>query len=383
MPEINNPGGGDCAFYAFAIGLIDIIQKEHQEAENSRTFNRWQNLGLNNFGVHDLLKIDLYRLFESPSTYSRTLLSKLQQSLRLITANAWKEGLLDKIARESMMEGSASVIEGSPIYGKFMELVEAHINALPSRRTLKEMGKFNELALSANCIQLAKTTASSLQTQLQGKSFVETQVIENSLVKQALLRDVLAQNQVNTASAVLAAIDLMNMNGRWGTHSDLNEIAAKFNVNLNIANMLNGEMMVELPTITLHNKNDVHWTTEVDLVLPNPKPVSRTSPKICVKSSKRQLEDDNCFFNNKELIYDDLMPLRKSSRISLQQSNRSKNSKTGNYQVSDKILFFSNTQIEEFDTDNSEEYQFCEPVSSRLRDTVRKLANEDNSKGIS
>ena len=369
MPEINNPGGGDCAFYAFAIGLIDIIQKEHQEAGTSLTFNRWQNLGLNGVRVHELLKIDLYRLSESPCTYSLALLSKLQQSLRLITANAWKEELLDKIARESMMEGSASVIEGSPIYGKFMELVDAHINALPSRRTLKEMGKFNELALSADCIQLAKTTAWALKTQLQGKSFVETQVIENSLVKQALLRDVLLQNQVNTASAVLASIDQISRNGRWGTHSDLNEIATRFNVNLNIANMLNGAMKVELPTITLHNKNDVHWTTEVDLVVPMSKPAQRNTTK-CAEFNKRQRDDDAGLFNNNEIFYDnDSMHQRKSSRIALQQSGK----KSGNYSLADKIPFFSNKKIEECDTDIREEYQYQEPVSSRLREKAQKM----------
>jgi hypothetical protein len=370
MLEIDNPGGGDCAFYAFVIGLIYIIQNEYQAVGNSITFNQWQNLGLGEVNLEAILKIDLYRLSESPCTYSRALLTKLQKSLRLITANTWKEELLDKIARESRMDGNASIIEGSPIYGKFMELVEAHIKTLPSRRTLKEMGKFNELALSSNCIHLAQTTARLIQTQLQGKSFAETQVLENSLVKQAVLTDVLVQNEVNEHSAILAAIDLISMNGRWGTHSDLNEIATKFNVNLNIANRLNGAMIVELPTITLHNKSDVHWTTEVDLIAPNPKLVPRTSPKIRDKSGKRQRDDDTNFFNTKD--FDDVMPQRKSSRFTLQQSGKSKNSQSGNYGVADKILFFSNKQIEEFD-DINEEYKFYEPVSTRLRERVQKL----------
>lgn len=39
---INNPGGGDCGFYAMAIGLVDCIQREYQQNKSSKTFDRWQ-----------------------------------------------------------------------------------------------------------------------------------------------------------------------------------------------------------------------------------------------------------------------------------------------------------------------------------------------------
>ena len=37
---VDNPGSGNCAFYAFAIGLINIIQYENQTGTCS-TFNKW------------------------------------------------------------------------------------------------------------------------------------------------------------------------------------------------------------------------------------------------------------------------------------------------------------------------------------------------------
>lgn len=37
---INNPGGGDCGFYAFSIGLVDIIQfiDENELMESDESF---------------------------------------------------------------------------------------------------------------------------------------------------------------------------------------------------------------------------------------------------------------------------------------------------------------------------------------------------------
>lgn len=40
--RIDNPGGGDCGFYAFAIGLIHVIQHEYYANGKSNTFNRWK-----------------------------------------------------------------------------------------------------------------------------------------------------------------------------------------------------------------------------------------------------------------------------------------------------------------------------------------------------
>lgn len=374
MPKINNPGGGDCAFYAFAIGLIDIIQKEYQDNNDSPTFNKWQNLGLDGVSVNELLQTDLCDFSKSPRKDANFILSKLQLSLRLISVNASKDDLLDKIRRESQTTGNTSYIESSPIYGKFMELVKAHIQQIPSRRTLKEMGKFNELALSPACVRLAQTTAKSLEPILKNKSFAEIQLIENRCVKQALLKDVISDEKINTHSAILMAIGIINMKGRWGTHSDLKEIAAKLDVNLCVDNTLNGAMVIGLPTVLVNNHGNAHWTTTIELLTQNHQLEKQIKTEKVDKCKKRLRDEITPFFERGETIFDmGSNGHRKSLKVDNDQPLRRakikrsyKIAQDGN-NVDVTRLFTSSQHMLAADNNAIDEHKLEEPVSSRLR----------------
>ncbi|MGL5741627.1 MAG: hypothetical protein ACRCXC_03285 [Legionella sp.] len=73
-------------------------------------------------------------------------------SLRSITVQANKRDLLNLIQIETALQDQQTTIEGSTIYGKFMELVHHY---LYKKETLEKISQFNELALSPAVVKLA------------------------------------------------------------------------------------------------------------------------------------------------------------------------------------------------------------------------------------
>ncbi|KTC83602.1 hypothetical protein [Legionella cincinnatiensis] len=258
--RINNPGGGDCGFYAFAIGLIHVIQQEYYSHGHSKTFNRWKKEGLG-MNLQDILAIDLDWLACLPYNYKKDQLIALQMSLRNITVNVNKEDLLNRIYIELTSNEAQTKIEGSIVYGKFMELVQFYLRR---HSGLEQISQYNELALSPEVLQLAQNTARSLRPILRGQPFDKAQKIENAYVKEALLIDVLSINGRNPHSVILNGIEQIKQRGRWATHSDLNEIADRLKVNLHVEGQVNGTPTPGYPTITLNNEGNTHWTTTVE-----------------------------------------------------------------------------------------------------------------------
>ncbi|KTD64910.1 Dot/Icm T4SS effector [Legionella santicrucis] len=269
--RINNPGGGDCGFYAFAIGLIDVIQQEYYSNGNSKTFNRWKKEGLG-MNLQDILAIDLDWLACLPYNYKKDQLIALQMSLRNITVNVNKEDLLNRIYIELTSNEEQTKIEGSIVYGKFMELVQFYLSRDSS---LEQISQYNELALSPEVLQLAQNTARSLRPMLRGQPFDKAQKIENTYVKEVLLIDVLSINDRNSHSVILNGIEQIKQRGRWATHSDLNGVAERLKINFHVTGQVNGTPNPDYPTITLNNEGNAHWTTTVGrLFEPKPREIS-------------------------------------------------------------------------------------------------------------
>ncbi|WP_237760402.1 hypothetical protein [Legionella steelei] len=269
--RIDNPGGGDCGFYAFAVGLIKIIQEEYALHKKSETFARWQRNGLNNTSLEDILSIDINKLYNSPYAYKKDILDKLQMSLRGISANAHKTHLLDQIQVEAI-RGGGTYVESTSVFHKFMELVHFYLKKEDAKKgALDKVIKFNELALSPEVLSLAKQTAKSLKPKLKSSlNEAETHTIENAHVKAALLNDVMSGREANPRSVILKGADKIKEKGRWATHSDLKEVADQLRVNLNVIQVdavkpiVNGAPLQGRPTVTLNNEGDTHWTTQVE-----------------------------------------------------------------------------------------------------------------------
>ncbi|VEB39004.1 hypothetical protein [Legionella cherrii] len=269
MPyRINNPGGGDCGFFAFAIGAIKDIQDEYALYGKSATYDQWIRKGLLGVSLQELIDFDLNRLYESPYHYKNELLSTLQMSLRNIAADAYTIDLLNRIRTEAVSKDEETLIEGSPVYHKFMELVRFYLGK--EKNNLAEISKFNELALSPQVTTLAENTARSLQPKLTAKplSEAETNTIENAHVKEALLKDVMQGDRVNPGSVILKGVEKIKEQGRWATHGDLKEIAVQLNKNLYVEGQLNGDPDPRLRTIVLNNEDNAHWTTQIEQLPP-------------------------------------------------------------------------------------------------------------------
>ncbi|HAT8179288.1 TPA: type IV secretion protein Dot [Legionella pneumophila] len=258
--SIDNPGGGDCGFYALAIGLIHIVKNEYKLHGKSETYDRWKKMdGLYGIRLQDILNVDLSKLYYSPYTYKSELLFLLQMSLRNIAVIANKEDLVKRIIEEGRNE-DLTKIEGSYAYCKFMELVQLY---LYRRDSLARISQFNELALSPEIVQTAQDVARILKPILKNQPFHKVQKIENAFVKEVLLNDVISGNVINSNSILLKGLEKIKEQGRWATHDDLKEIAEQLKINLNVVGQLNGKTTPGYSTVNLINHCNTHWTTQV------------------------------------------------------------------------------------------------------------------------
>ncbi|WP_028388050.1 hypothetical protein [Legionella fairfieldensis] len=181
--RIDNPGGGDCGFYAFAIGLIDLIQNEYQSGGVSPTYDQWVQEGLEDIQLDDLLAINLYQLHLSPRNDQKRMLSALQMSLRHVVVNTQRQSLLAALQSQEKSP-FLSKIEGEVVFNKFMQLVllvKNSINELPTE------AKFNELVFDNNVMKLARETSRSLRLALtSNESLTSNEYCDELLVNASL-----------------------------------------------------------------------------------------------------------------------------------------------------------------------------------------------------
>lgn len=272
--DINNPGGGDCGFYAFSIGLIDIIQQEYTDPNGigaSKTYDQWLTLDKNIVSLTALLNIDLNKLHQTPFSYESELLNKLQMSLRGIALENTKNNLFNNIEAQKIQEalepGIWTLIESTYVFNKFMELVQFYLPGTTTEQSLSEVSKYNELALSYEANTLAHSTAQKLHVIIDNDpDFKEKQIFNDALVKKVLLEDVSLENE-QEGSVILTALASIKEAGRWATHTDLSHLADLFNVNLWVEGSENGKKENAWKTLSLNNHGNAHWTTHVKLPL--------------------------------------------------------------------------------------------------------------------
>ncbi|MCE0722965.1 MULTISPECIES: hypothetical protein [Legionella] len=281
---IDNPGGGDCGFYAFAIGLIDIIQKEHALTGTSKTYDQWKIQSRYHISFQEILGIDLNELYHSRGNYRKELqelLFKLQMSLRTIACNIYKDEPINRIITEAVLKDGRANIEATPIFCKFMELVDFFLGKGDS---LAKISQFNELAFSREVQELAIETAQSLVPLITDKSEKEAKRIQNTHVKEALLKDVVVDRKANPDSVILKGVEKIKEKGRWATHYDLKEIADQLHVNLHVVGKVNGRDKPSYPVITLYNESNIHWTTKATIVKKMSKALAKPTKLLEVSS---------------------------------------------------------------------------------------------------
>jgi hypothetical protein len=266
MPtSINNPGGGDCGFYAYAIGLIAIMQEELRTKGVSATAAKLHP-HVDQDTLNQVLSINLSMLQKNPHEYMKDPLDRLQMALRHMTLAASKarlEQLMEVEQADLDHSGNVAVLEGHTLFGKFMELVRHYFLRQPAEK-IDALAKFNELALSPAVLHKAEVTAETLREQSAHiVEFADQQKLENRLVKEAFVRDVDSDE-----STILTAAQAVTTKGQWATHGDLQLLSDHLQVALTINGHRNGNPDPTWPIVTLENHGNNHWTTAVDTLEP-------------------------------------------------------------------------------------------------------------------
>lgn len=274
--NIDNPGRGDCGFYAFAIGLVEHIQNG-----NTELLARWKEKD-NSIADINFKNIDLS---ESRVKDSRSLY-RLQMSLRNITADKLISNVDSAVAAQNESDEESNPIYGSESFGHFNELVLA-IQAPTTTWLSKLFGGdtkaltrgsvdvHNDLRNSSAVQELAEIASDNIhraKAKTPKLTFKRSEQIEQEESGRIFMQDVQSEN-----SAIKGSINKVRKQGKWATHSELKELAEVLGVNLHVDNQPNGKITAGKATIYLENHSNVHWTT---IVKTGPKLAATETPVI-------------------------------------------------------------------------------------------------------
>ncbi len=245
---IDNPARGNCCFYAFAIGLIHIIQEE-SSYKNKEMFKRWLALDRSLQDQYDA--ICAFK-FDRPNI---ALLNHLQSSLRLITHHGQLAELKKACANPA---NDYQELVGNGTYIKFAEF---YYNRAVDRR-------FNEFAASPEIGTALRALNLEVIPNFEHLTLVPLflSLIYGTDVNPKLLT---IETNPSDQSPVVSAMANITQDFFWGTHHDLNYLANIFKVNFHpLQNRVARFPFVDLhdrQTITINNRNNIHWTTQITL----------------------------------------------------------------------------------------------------------------------
>ncbi|WP_419420826.1 hypothetical protein ACNVED_05890 [Legionella sp. D16C41] len=281
IKEIDNPGRGNCAFYAFAIGIIDIIKHEAARGGDSVTFKKFYDLSRTASQEFSITLEDIKKFDYNNQDYS--LLNEMQSCLRFIIYNHRKVELLTRSLNSPDEVPPTAFID-------FMEMVHCFAKDEPAE------ANYNSLIYSTGVREYAKEIANKIKLMNQrmerlAKWYPENKTDKdysearrkymfnhfdepiNRLILKAFKDDLYVNDsptlKLKNTSYILAAIKNITVNNCWGTHRDLDELASIFKIDLNTINYGNVRYLYgadrgsKSPTITLNNKNNGHWTTNL------------------------------------------------------------------------------------------------------------------------
>ncbi|MFA6303796.1 MAG: hypothetical protein WC627_11800 [Legionella sp.] len=249
--RIDNPGMGNCAFYAFAQSLIKIIQEEHA-TKNKPMFRRWMAL-YPSIRAH----YKSIQQFDFDASPDLDLLNELQHSLRQIAYDFQLRDLQQACAEASPANDYQALMANSN-YQKFM-LVCYSDNEDP---------RFNEFAgieeIKNEVILVRNQTHDTVRDRDNAFAVLFLRLFYGKDVdlKQKSQRTPIANN-----SPIIAAISTVTQDYFWGNEIDLDALARAFQVNLHA--LVNGKAVQgfrdipERNTITVDNHFNVHWTANV------------------------------------------------------------------------------------------------------------------------
>lgn len=322
VKRIDNPGRGNCAFYAFAIGLIDIIQKQRLTSgiHRSPMFNHWVALDPSidaeyeaicafDFNRPDKKVLDRLQMRLRHTIYQY----KLSELRHACASSRMDNGYKDLVATSSYTNFSALLYNNSANIDSRYNEYAASKGAMAAIRKLKKAISLDEVLRRAgidratveNSVRQAvlerglPDTTEDEQRIIRDTIYDEThqalkihvinmleqdntQLVENyedlslaPLFMRLLYGDNVAIDSITNTTPVLAnsvittAIKRITQNFFWGTHLDLDYLANAFEVNLHtLQNKIQTypfQDLPERPVLTVNNEWNGHWTTFINV----------------------------------------------------------------------------------------------------------------------
>ncbi|WP_131794118.1 hypothetical protein [Fluoribacter gormanii] len=252
--KIDNPGRGNCAFYGFSIGLIDIIKHEYSRYGESATFSSLKRQ-VDDFQISliDIINFDYFK-------QSKEVLDKMQHHLRTVLFEYRKQDIKDN--KEHLPASNA--------YTNFAEMVWNYVRNEPTSTEFNELAKSNKTKNYAREIadQIIRLSRWYPKQPNNDKYNEEREAYFDKMIEKAFIKDVFIvgkNNELNSNSLIVNSLKDVTRNYRWGTQTDLQELARIYNLNLHT--LINGNAPYEpvdtprRPIITMNNQHNRHWTT--------------------------------------------------------------------------------------------------------------------------
>lgn len=283
--EIDNPGAGDCAFYAFAISLISHIRG--LKTSNPKRAAALQNKLFANIqkSSYELCRARIVNFdFHNPNREFLLLLNNaLRTRLYNLRITSLNKEFVDTLEFESNENGELTrklgpfALRGESIFSDAMEVFYHIYNSSTNSAYHPENNHkawFNDFYRDKNIRhEIAQIVAHIIRLEDGLKRKMSGEEIE-SHVGRALFTDrgFLPKGELakfSTESLVGKSLLKKKERGTWGTYEDLNLLAEFFDVNL--VAYSNGcppsymPVLDDRPTITLNHLPHVfHWTTLLD-----------------------------------------------------------------------------------------------------------------------
>ncbi|MBA2652238.1 MAG: hypothetical protein H0U73_08230 [Tatlockia sp.] len=174
--DIDNPGKGDCGFYAFAIGLINIIQTEiykgNDNPEQLKILNRLTTIVGQQYTAQDFLNFK-----NNLKSNSRQLLIKMKTDLRQILYLQYLQEIVDNSVA---IEGEYT-IEQCMSYIQFSQIFHYYHSRQPFDK------EFNFLWMSTELCKFASHYAKKYQ-------YIQDPVELESCVKALFMQDIYGED---------------------------------------------------------------------------------------------------------------------------------------------------------------------------------------------
>ena len=270
--SVDNPGGGDCAFYAYAIALINVVKQEFRQnpTGRSKTFERWcASYPLLNEFKGAIISFN-YRV------QNDDLLQILQKSLRKVVFCFQHRQLIELSTAQDIRLKTIQ----QPVFCMFSEVFWHYY--LGSNLDLN----YNVLACSEGVRSLLKGASEYCQKVLPVEAYSSVKHdkrIHDYLVS-LFLRETYgdhyeepSQRLIKVDSMILHALGQVMLDRNkarqrgvrcyWGTHGDLNILSQAFDVSLHY--LVNGEVTQHFndisgrPVVIIDNRDNVHWVTRI------------------------------------------------------------------------------------------------------------------------